>query len=294
DDSLLQNIAMENNLSETAFFVKEREHYHIRWMTPITEVPLCGHATLASAFVIFNFIEKDTKKIKFTSKSGELFVEREVDLLAPPFRSSEGMAMPESLRENPPQGRTLNTPTLGSGVSFSAGRSQYSDQVFFSPPLGEMEGALLSLDFPANKPKRIPVSSTIRKCFDKEPLEVLEDGFFALIVFDSEDYIRNYLPNFESIKQIHPHAVIITARGKEVDFVSRVFVPNEGINEDPVTGSAHTVLVPYWSEKLGKKNFRALQVSNRGGELFCKDLGSRVKISGKAVLYSTGNLFLSL
>lgn len=232
DDSVLQNIAAENNLSETAFFVKEGKHYHIRWMTPTTEVPLCGHATLASAFVIFNFIEKDAKKIKFTSKSGGLFVECEEDLL--------------------------------------------------------------SLDFPANKPKRIPVGSTIKKCFDKGPLEVLEDGFFALIVFDSEDYIRNYHPNFELIKQIHPHAVIISARGKEVDFVSRVFAPNEGINEDPVTGSAHTVLVPYWSGKLGKKNFRALQVSKRGGELFCKDLGNRVKISGKAVLYSTGNLFLSL
>ncbi len=232
DDSTMQNIAVENNLAETAFFVKEGDHYKIRWMTPKNEVPLCGHATLASAFVIFNFLEKEKKRIKFLSKSGELFVFRENDLI--------------------------------------------------------------TLDFPSNKPHRINTNELIRKCFDKEPTEVLENGFYILIIFDSEEYIRNYEPNFELIKQIHQHAVIISAKGKMVDFVSRMFAPNEGINEDPVTGSAHTVLIPYWSEKLGKKNFRAHQVSKRGGELFCEDVGERVKISGKAVLYCTGNLFLGL
>jgi len=232
DTSILQNIAAENNLSETAFFVKEDDHYDIRWMTPVNEVPLCGHATLASAFVIFNFIDKETSRIKFLSKSGELFVER--------------------------------------------------------------EGELLILNFPTNKPHLAKTTDAIRNCFGKDPVEVLNDDFFVLIVFDSEDYIRTLKPRYELIKQIHPHAVIITAKGKEVDFVSRTFVPNEGINEDPVTGSAHTVLIPYWAEKLGKKNFRALQVSDRQGELFCEYLGDRVNISGRAVLYSIGSLFLVL
>ena len=232
DDKTLQNIAAENNLSETAFFVKENDHYHIRWMTPANEVPLCGHATLASAFVIFNFIEKEINKIKFLSKSGELIVTR--------------------------------------------------------------DGENLTLDFPSHKPAPLAIDEKIRKCFDKEPVEVLKNGFYLLIVFDSEDYIRNLKPKFELISELHPHAVIVTAKGNEVDFVSRMFAPNEGINEDPVTGSAHTVLVPYWSEKLGKQNFRALQVSKRGGELYCEESADRVKISGKGVLYATGSLFLSL
>jgi PhzF family phenazine biosynthesis protein len=134
----------------------------------------------------------------------------------------------------------------------------------------------------------------IKSAFTKEPLEVLEGGNYTFIVFDDENYVRTVTPNFELVKKIHPHGVIITAKGSDVDFVSRMFAPNEGIDEDPVTGSAHTVLVPYWAERLGKKNFRALQVSKRVGELWCEDLGNRVKISGRAVLYATGNLFLGL
>ncbi len=232
DDETLQNIAAENNLSETAFFVKEGEHYHIRWMTPVNEVPLCGHATLASAYVIFNFIEKNLNKINFFSKSGELIVTR--------------------------------------------------------------EGDLLTLDFPKHKPTPLVMNETIQKCFERKPIEVLQNGFYLLIIFESEEYIRNLKPDFELIKQLHPHAVIVSAKGDQADFVSRMFAPNEGINEDPVTGSAHTVLVPYWSEKLSKKNFRALQVSKRGGELICHDDGDRVRISGRAVLYATGNVFLGL
>lgn len=232
DDKTLQNIAFENNLSETAFFVKEEDHYQIRWMTPVNEVPLCGHATLASAFVIFNFVEKDAKQIKFFSKSGELKVER--------------------------------------------------------------DDKYLSLNFPSNKPKAIESNKVIESAFTKKPVEILEGGGYVLIVFDDEDFVRAVNPNFELIKKIHPHGVIISSKGNDVDFVSRMFAPNEGINEDPVTGSSHTVLVPYWSGIFGKKNFRALQVSGRGGELFCEDLGERVKISGQAVLYATGNIFLGL
>jgi PhzF family phenazine biosynthesis protein len=232
DDITLQNIAAENNLSETAFFVKEDDCYHIRWMTPVNEVSLCGHATLASAFVILNLIEKDLKQIKFFSKSGELLVER--------------------------------------------------------------EGDLLSMNFPSNRPHKRNISDAIKKCFDIEPVDILEGGDYSLLIFNSEDYVRDVRPNYELVKAIHFSGVIISAKGRDVDFVSRMFAPNEGIDEDPVTGSSHTVLIPYWSEKLGKKNFRAYQVSKRGGELLCEDLGERVKISGKAALYLTGSLFLSL
>ena len=231
DDSVLQNIAEENNLSETAFFVKKEDHYHIRWMTPVSEVPLCGHATLATAYVIFNFIDKNATKIRFESLSGDLFVTR--------------------------------------------------------------EGDLLSLDFPNHKPAQVPISNELKNCFIEPPLEVLNTNFYLLVVFESENYIREMKPSFESIRKLHDHAVIVSAKGTEVDFVSRMFAPNEGIDEDPVTGSAHSVLIPYWAEKLGKKNFRALQVSKRGGELFCELMGDRVKISGKGVLYATGSLYLA-
>lgn len=230
DDETLLNIAAENNLPETAFFVKEKEYYHIRWMTPKVEVSLCGHATLASAFVIFNYLEKDIDTIKFKSKSGELLVNR--------------------------------------------------------------KGEMLELDFPSNKPHTTECPKEILECFDKEPIEVLANGFFLLIVFDSENFIKTYSPKIDLIKRLHPHAIIITAKGKKVDFVSRMFAPNSGIDEDPVTGSAHTVLTPYWSEKLNKKKLIAHQVSKRGGELFCEDFGERIKIMGKAALYLIGNIYL--
>lgn len=230
DDSLMQKIALENNLSETAFFVKENSHFHIRWFTPVNEVDLCGHATLASSFVIFNFIEKNSDKILFNSKSGELIVTK--------------------------------------------------------------ENNLISLNFPINKPEKIPIDDLIEKAFFKKPLEVLKGGNYTLVIFEDENFIRNCKPDFETVKKIDPHGVIISSKAKDVDFVSRMFAPNEGILEDPVTGSSHTVLIPYWTEKFGKKIFRAHQVSSRGGELFCENLVDRVKISGEAVIYAIGNLFL--
>lgn len=231
DDEILQKIAAENNLAETAFFVKEKDHYHIRWMTPLKEVNLCGHATLASAYVIFNFIEKNIQRINFTSRSGILSVEK--------------------------------------------------------------NGEHLTLDFPSNKPKPAKRPDKISECFDRDPVEILEGGEYLMLVFDSEDYIRNYRPDFERLRKLHPVHMIITAPGRDVDFVSRMFAPNLGIDEDPVTGSAHTVLTPYWSAKLGKEELLALQVSLRGGELKCLLAGDRVKISGKAVLFLTGNIFLN-
>ncbi|MCX7874886.1 MAG: PhzF family phenazine biosynthesis protein [Melioribacteraceae bacterium] len=230
EDELMQKIGMENNLSETAFFVKENSKYHIRWFTPVNEVNLCGHATLASSYVIFNFIEKEINEIVFTSKSGDLIVNR--------------------------------------------------------------ENYLISLNFPINPPQKIEFDETIEKAFQQKPIEVLRGGNYTLVIYEDENFIRNCKPNFELVKKIDPHGVIISSKGNEADFVSRMFAPNEGIDEDPVTGSSHTVLIPYWTEKLSKKIFRALQVSKRGGELFCENLETRVKISGNAVLYATGNLFL--
>ncbi|MFZ6034259.1 MAG: PhzF family phenazine biosynthesis protein [Melioribacter sp.] len=229
DDNLMQKIAAENNLSETAFFIKNGDNYKIRWMTPVSEVPLCGHATLAAAFVIFNFIEKNARVLNFVSKSGLLSVSKENDYL--------------------------------------------------------------TLDFPSHKPKPTAAPEGTFECFGRKPIESLEDGFFLLLIFDDEDFVRNYIPDIEAIKKLHRHAVIISARGKEVDFVSRVFVPNEGIDEDPVTGSAHTVLTPYWSEKLDKKTLTARQVSKRGGELICHYLEDRTRIKGNAVLYLKGKIY---
>lgn len=230
DDETMQNIAAENNLAETAFFIKENRNYHIRWMTPLKEVNLCGHATLAAAFVIFNFVEKEINKINFNSRSGILSVEK--------------------------------------------------------------NGEFLTLDFPSNIPESTERPSHLSDCFEVEPVEILNGGEYLVLVFESEEFIKNYKPNFNLLKLLHPVHMIITAPGSNVDFVSRMFAPNLGINEDPVTGSAHTVLTPYWSKRLGKQKLIAHQLSERGGELICENLGQRVRISGKAVLYLTGNIFL--
>lgn len=228
DKNLMQKIAEENNLSETAFIVKETDDtYHIRWFTPTVEVDLCGHATLASSFVIFNFIEKNIEQITFSSASGNLFVRR--------------------------------------------------------------NNEFITLDFPSVKPIEKELNQFVFDCFPVEPQKYYTANF-DLIIFDSEDFINNFTPDFDALKKPHKHGVIISAQGKEVDFVSRVFVPNEGINEDPVTGSAHTMLVPYWSEVLNKKILTAKQVSKRGGKLWLENKGERILISGKAKLYLTGEI----
>lgn len=225
DEVLMQNIACENNLAETAFFVKEDNSYQIRWFTPTKEVDLCGHATLASAFVIFRYLERGLDTIKFSSDSGPLYVNKEADRMALDFPSLPAVdcQMPEYLSE-----------ALGA------------------------------------KPDRI------MSC----------NNYFA--VFKSEDQINVVNPDFSLLCKLDLQGVIITAPGKDVDFVSRYFAPKYGIPEDPVTGSAHCTLIPYWAERLQKSEMTARQISRRGGELFCKNLGDRVKIAGYAVEYFAG------
>lgn len=228
-DHLMQAIALENNLSETAFLVPEGDMYRIRWFTPATEVDLCGHATLASAYVIFRFLDNKAGRVGFHSRSGVLGVTR--------------------------------------------------------------KNGLLSMDFPAQPPEPCDVPAGLISGLGKQPELVLcSEDFFA--VYKSEEDIKELTPDMPSLCTIGMRGVIATAPGKEVDFVSRFFAPRVGIPEDPVTGSAHCALIPYWSKELGKTTLLARQLSKRGGEIFCKDLGERVEISGHAALYMTGTIMV--
>lgn len=225
DKEIMQKIAGENNLSETAFFVKKGQDYELKWFTPETEVDLCGHATLAAAFVIFTYLEPALSEIRFHTKSGVLFVKKEDTMLSLVFPSREGIRC--------------------------------------EPPLELIEG------------------------LGRQPLEVYASRDY-LVVFETEEDILNLKLDFEKLKQLDKFGIIVTACGNEVDFVSRFFAPNEGINEDPVTGSAHCTLIPYWSHQLKKEILTAKQVSSRGGTLYCENLGDKVKISGEAVIYMEG------
>lgn len=229
EDQQMQAIAAENNLSETAFFVLRGDHYDLRWFTPITEVDLCGHATLASAYVVFQFLNTSLTTVDFSTRSGMLTVER--------------------------------------------------------------EGTLLSMNFPSRPASSCPIPDNLVQALGAQPQEVLLARDY-LVVYDSEDTILSVCPDMEQLLKLDCLGIIVTAQGKDADFVSRFFAPKAGVPEDPVTGSAHCTLVPYWSEKLNKKTLHALQVSRRGGELLCEDLGDRVKISGHAVTYLEGFIWL--
>lgn len=228
-DAVMQNIAMENNLSETAFFVNEKDGWRIRWFTPTVEVDLCGHATLATAFVMFEHERVLGNSISFQSRSGVLVVTKEEDKL--------------------------------------------------------------TLDFPADTIKKIQATPALQ-CFDEPVVEIYQGKTDYLFIFESEEQVKNCRPDFARIAKIGGRGAIITAKGNEVDFVSRFFGPQAGVDEDPVTGSAHTTLTPYWGSQLHKTEFRAAQLSKRGGKLFCKLEGNRVKISGTAKLFSIGKIFL--
>lgn len=227
EDSLLQAIAQENNLSETAFFVPEKNGYHIRWFTPVAEVDLCGHATLATAFVIFTHLEQSSAEIIFRSRSGSLTVVQ--------------------------------------------------------------EKGLLSMDFPSQPPVPCKAPKALIDGLRREPVEVLRSEDYVA-VFSGENDIVDLHPDMGMLRKLDLRGVMVTAKGSNVDFVSRFFAPKFGVDEDPVTGSAHCALIPYWAGRLNKKNLHAHQVSERGGELFCKDCGDRVSISGRAVTFMEGSI----
>ncbi len=227
-DGVMQQIAFENNLSETAFYVRTPEGFAIRWFTPAVEVDLCGHATLGSGFVAFHRGDVTGDLLEFSSRSGPLRVRREGDFLV--------------------------------------------------------------LDFPAHVPRAAPVPGGLVEAMGREPREVWRAGDDFLLVYESEAEVRGLAPDFTRLGRVEARGVIATAPGSDVDFVSRFFGPRVGVLEDPVTGSAHTRLTPYWSKRLGKTDLTARQVSQRGGSLRCRLAGDRVEIAGQAVLYLTGTI----
>jgi PhzF family phenazine biosynthesis protein len=232
DDGLLRKVAAENNLSDTAFFVPQNGHYDLRWFTPRCEVRLCGHATLASAYVVLNLLQPGLQEVRFeTRQSGALTVSKDGDMFAMDFPAIFGKTC-----ANPPEALARG---LGPG----------------------------------------PLPSTL-----------LESNQIYIPVYETEDAIRNIRADFAILERLHPFAVAVTAPGRKSDFVSRYFAPSYGVPEDPVTGSAHSALTPYWAERLGKTHLHARQVSERGGELWCEMAGERVIIKGNAVLTLQGSL----
>ena len=227
-DELLQNIAMENNLAETAFYVKESEGLRIRWFTPTIEVDLCGHATLATAFVLFYHENYSGEKIVFNSRSGPLTITK-------------------------------------------------SDEV-------------LTLNFPVDTLVEVNSIPELEQGLGVKPLKTFKGKTDFMLVFENEDQIKNMNPDFKLIGTVNTRGIIVTAKGDNVDFVSRFFGPQSGMDEDPVTGSAHTSLSPYWAKVLNKTEFTALQLSKRLGKLKCKLLGDRVEISGTAKLFLVGTI----
>lgn len=228
DEKILQSIAAENNLSETAFFVDDENLFQIRWFTPEVEVNLCGHATLASAHVIFNHLDYQNESIQFDSKSGLLNV----------FRK-EGM---------------------------------------------------LTLDFPTADLSPAIIKGDFCEAIGKIPIGLFKGNNKLLAVYETEQNIVEINPNYDKLGNLDCMGVIVTAPGNNVDFVSRFFAPKVGINEDPVTGSAHTLLIPFWADRLGKDKLHAFQLSKRKGELYCEYKNDRVWISGFAITYLTGTI----
>lgn len=227
-DEIMQKIAAENNLAETAFIIDQGDTFSIRWCTPKVEVDLCGHATLASSHVIFNHLKYPKKTIRFTSRSGILEVRQ--------------------------------------------------------------EGDLLILNFPSDMPQKGCLGRSVTDSLGMDPVEILKGKTDFMLVYENQAQIEALDPDFSRLGRANVRGIIVTAKGKDCDFVSRFFAPMVGINEDPVTGSAHTNLIPYWSARLGKKEMTAIQLSERRGHLQCKDLGERVEIGGKAVTYLVGEI----
>ncbi len=228
-DATLQAIAAENNLSETAYFVKQGERYRLRWFSPACEVILCGHATLATAWVLWEKLGERAPLIRFDTRSGELRVTR--------------------------------------------------------------EGARLWLDFPADPARPCVAPPALVAGLGRPPREVLVARNYVAM-YDDAETVRTLKPDFRVLATLDQHGVIATAPGKDCDFVSRFFAPKFGIDEDPVTGSAHCTLAPLWAERLGRQSLNARQVSRRGGVLRCELAGDRVRIGGQAVAYLAGEIEL--
>jgi len=230
DKDIMQKIAMENNLSETVFFVPKDDTFEIRWFTPKVEINLAGHPTLAAAWVIYNELKYQKPVIRFKSPlSGELIIEKDQNLLI--------------------------------------------------------------MDFPSNEGKVIPAPEYLMDGLGAEPVEVIQSRDL-LAIYKNQQEIEKIKPNFGILEKVETFGIIISAQGEDCDFVSRFFAPRAGINEDPVTGSAHTTLIPYWSSKLQKKKLEAIQLSERKGKLTCEYQGARVKIAGTAKLFMKGEIFI--
>jgi PhzF family phenazine biosynthesis protein len=225
-DELMQSISAENNLAETAFIVRTGNDFEIRWFTPTVEVDLCGHATLASAFVLFHELKFKDPVIHLHSRSGLL-------------------------------------------------------KVF-------MRGDTLFLDFPTDTIELCIQEINIETCIGIKPIELYKGKTDYIAVINNEEELRNLQPDLIEISKLNARGLIVTSKGEQVDFVSRFFAPQSGVSEDPVTGSAHTSLIPLWSKKLGKTEFTAHQLSKRGGQLICEFLGDRCLIGGTARLYLKG------
>jgi PhzF family phenazine biosynthesis protein len=230
NDTLMQQIAAQNNLPETAYIVPQGDDYAIRWFTPVVEVDLCGHATLATAFVLFEHLGYKRNQIVFQSKSGPLQVTKNDDKI--------------------------------------------------------------TLNFPANEPERISDDGSVGKALGIKPIAVFKSLIDHMVVLESQSDIESLKPDLAAVKKLEARGLIVTAKGDEVDFVSRCFYPQSGIDEDPVTGSAHTVMVPYWARETGKSKLSAMQLSARRGYLDCELAGDRVLISGHAHTYLEGDFYI--
>ncbi len=228
-DETMQRLAAENNLSETAFFVREEAGYHLRWFTPEYEIDLCGHATLATAYILFEHLDYAGETIRFRCKSGDLEVSR--------------------------------------------------------------RNGLIELNFPSRVPAEVEPPEALLKGINIQPAKILKSRDYFL-VYNQQSQVADFSPDFTYLNQLDCVGIIVTAPGRDVDFVSRFFVPNSVIGEDPVTGSSHCNLIPYWSEQLNKTNLSARQISARGGQLTCTYAGDRVLMAGKAVLYMKGEYYL--
>ncbi len=230
NDELMQNIALENNLSETAFFIPAENGFQIRWFTPGAEVDLCGHATLASAHVIFNHLNYTEKEIQFESRSGTLTVKNVDDFLV--------------------------------------------------------------LNFPTSNISEVDIPNNLKDAFNIAPVKCIKGRDDLMLIYNNEHEIIQLIPDFQKILESKTRGIICTAKSEKFDFVSRFFAPAVGVDEDPVTGSAHTILIPFWAKELNKKQLHAKQISARGGELYCEYLNDRTTIGGKAITYLIGDIFI--